>query len=149
MSGWLLDTNVISELRKSHCDAHVKSWSERYPPTSYFLSRVTLAEIRFGIERVAEGTDFRTDLESWLENTLRPWFANRILEIDEDVILTWRRMVEIGRTRNHTFSQPDLFIAATASVHNLCVVTRNTDDFVTAHVPVLNPWMDDEPRKGF
>jgi predicted nucleic acid-binding protein len=57
-------------------------------------------------------------------------------------------MVEIGKTRHHTFSQPDLFIAATASVHNLCVVTRNTDDFVAANVPVLNPWTDDEPRKG-
>jgi predicted nucleic acid-binding protein len=146
MNGWLLDTNVISELRKSHCDAHVKSWSERHPPTSFYLSRVTLAEIRFGIEHVAPGSVFRSELENWLERTLRPWFANRILEIDEDVILTWRRMVALGKTRHHTFSQPDLFIAATASVHGLCVVTRNIGDFLAARVPVLDPWTDDEPR---
>ena len=146
MKGWLLDTNVISELRKQRCDARVKSWSERHPPGSFFLSRITLAEIRFGIEEIADQSAFRGELESWLAGTLRPWFANRILEIDEDVILTWRRMIKIGRGQNYTFSQPDLFIAATAAVHDLCVVTRNLDDFLAAKVPVLNPWTDDTPR---
>lgn len=146
MKGWLLDTNVISELRKRHCDPNVRSWSERHAPTSFFLSRVTIAEIRFGIERVAEGSNFRADLEAWLQNTLRPWFAHRILEIDEQVILTWRKMVEAGKSRNYTFSQPDLFIAATAAVHGLCVVTRNLSDFEMAAVPVMNPWIDDAPR---
>jgi predicted nucleic acid-binding protein len=146
MSGWLLDTNVISELRKPRCDRNVKFWSERHPPTSYFISRVTLAEVRFGIENLNKDQDFRSDLESWLEHTLRPWFANRILEIDEEIILTWRRMIERGKIRRHTFSQPDLFIATTASVHDLCVVTRNIHDFIAAEVKVLNPWTDDEPR---
>jgi hypothetical protein len=146
MKGWLLDTNVISELRKSRCDARVKAWSELYSPTSFFLSRVTLAEIRFGIEEIAEQSAFRTELETWLDGTLRPWFSNRMLEIDEEVILTWRRMVRIGRSQNYTFSQPDLFIAATAAVHDLCVVTRNLEDFLMAKVPVLNPWTDDKPR---
>jgi predicted nucleic acid-binding protein len=146
MKGWLLDTNVISELRKQRCDTRVRSWTERHSPTSFFLSRVTLAEIRFGIEEIVEQSVFRAELESWLDVTLRPWFANRILEIDEQVILTWRRMVKIGRGQHHTFSQPDLFIAATAAVHDLCVVTRNLDDFLVAKVPVLNPWTDDTPR---
>ena len=146
MKGWLLDTNVISELRKRHCDPHVRSWSERQTPASFFLSRVTIAEIRFGIERVAEGSNFRTELEAWLQDTLRPWFAHRILEIDEQVILTWRRMVETGRRQTYTFSQPDLLIAATAAVHDLCVVTRNLSDFEMAAVSVINPWTDDAPR---
>ncbi len=146
MTGWLLDTNVISELRKERCDEKVKSWAKRHPPSSHFLSRITLAELRFGIESVAIGTAFRAELEAWLENTLRPWYAKRILEIDEQVILKWRRMVDIGKRQNYTFSQPDLFIAATASVHNLCVVTRNVGDFTMARVSVLNPWTDDEPR---
>jgi predicted nucleic acid-binding protein len=146
MKGWLLDTNVVSELRKRHCDPNVRSWSERHPPASFFLSHITIAEIRFGIERVAEGSGFRADLEAWLQNTLRPWFANRILEVDEQVILTWRRMVEMGRRRNYNFSQPDLFIAATALVHDLCVVTRNSGDFEVAAVPVMNPWTDNAPR---
>jgi predicted nucleic acid-binding protein len=146
MNGWLLDTNVISELRKPNCDNRVKTWSERHGATAYFLSRVTLAEIRYGIELVLENTPFRLELEHWLEQRVRPWFADRILDIDEQVILTWRRMVELGRRQNYTFSQPDLFIAATASVHGLCVVTRNVDDFLRARVPVLNPWTDESPR---
>jgi predicted nucleic acid-binding protein len=105
-----------------------------------------MAEILYGIERVVENSPFRIELEIWLEEGLRPWFAGRILDIDEQVILTWRRMVDVGRRQNHTFTQPDLFIAATAMVHDLCVVTRNVQDFLMARVPVFNPWTDDAPR---
>jgi hypothetical protein len=110
---------------------------------------VTIAEIRFGIERVADPA-FGTRLLAWPDDTLRLWFAERILEIDEDVLVTWRRMVERGRKANHTFSQPDLFIAATASVHSLFSVTRNIDDFVRAEIPVVNPWTGhlSEPHKA-
>jgi len=146
MNGWLLDTNVVSELRKPNCHSRVKSWSERYSSASFFLSRVTLAEIRYGIEQVKEDNPFRTELEVWLEHRLRPWFAGRILDIDEQVILVRRRMIEIGRRQNYTFSQPDLFIAATAIVHGLCVVTRHVEDFLYVRVPVLNPWTDPAPR---
>ncbi len=139
MSGWLLDTSVISELRKANCAPAVRIWADAQPPQAFYLSRVTIAEIRFGIERVADPV-FRTELVGWLDDTLRPWFAERILDIDENVLLTWRRMVERGRKANYTFSQPDLFIAATAAVHGLSVVTRNTDDFIRAEVPVFNPW---------
>lgn len=134
-----MDTNVLSELRKPKCDPAVKAWADGQPPEMLHLSRVTIAEIRFGIERVADPA-FRTELLAWLDDTLRPWFAERILDIDEDVLLTWRRMVERGRKANHTFSQPDLFIAATAAVHSLSVVTRNVDDFIRAEIPVFNPW---------
>lgn len=139
MSGWLLDTNVLSELRKSSCEPAVKAWADAQPPEKLFLSRVTIAEIRFGIERV-EDPVFRAELVAWLDDMLRPWFAERILDIDEDVLLTWRRMVERGRKANYTFSQPDLLVAATAAVHSLRVVTRNVDDFVRAEIPVFNPW---------
>ncbi len=139
MRRWLLDTNVVSELRKPRCDPSVKAWSDAQSPEALYLSRVTFAEIRFGIERVVDAA-FRAELLAWLEDTLRPWFAERILDIDEDVLLTWRRMVERGRAANHTFSQPDLFIAAIAAVHGLSVVTRNVDDFIRAEVPVFNPW---------
>ncbi len=100
---------------------------------------MTIAEIRVGIERVTDAA-FRTDLLAWLDDTLRPWFAERILDINEDVLVTWRRMVERGRKANYTFSQPDLFIAATAAVHSLSVVTRNVDDFIGAEIPAFNPW---------
>jgi hypothetical protein len=136
---WLLDTNVISELRKPHCDTAVRRWSEAQAPELLHLSRITIAEIRFGIEQHASGR-FRQQLETWLDEELRPWFGERILEVDEEVILAWRRMVQRGRAIGHTFSQPDLFIAATAAVAGLAVVTRNVGDFALAGVPVLNPW---------
>lgn len=139
MTRWLLDTNVISELRKPLCAASVRAWAEAQPPEAMFLSRVSVAEIRFGIERVAESA-FRSELLAWLDGTLRLWFGDRLLDVDEDVLLEWRRMVARGRAMNHTFSQPDLFIAATAAVHGLCVVTRNVADFTRAAVAVFDPW---------
>ena len=139
MTGWLLDTVVVSELRKPRCDPRVKRWSEDQAPEILFLSRVTLAEIRFGIEQV-EDVRFRSELIQWLDRTLRPWFGGRILDLDEDILVEWRRMVARGRAVNHTFSQPDLFIAASASVHGLTVVTRNVTDFHVAGVPVFDPW---------
>lgn len=139
MTGWLLDTVVVSELRKPRCDPRVRRWSDGQPPDSLFLSRVTLAEIRSGIEQVEDGR-FRGELLLWLDRTLRPWFGSRILDVDEEVLVEWRRPVARGRAVNHTFSQPDLFIAASAAVHGLTVVTRNVVDFRVAGVPVLDPW---------
>ena len=139
MSGYLLDTNVISELRKPSCDPAVKAWSNNKPPESFFLSTITIAEIRFGIEQQSD-LPFREELVAWLDHTLRPWFANRILDVDEEVILEWRRMVAMGKRKGVTFSQPDLFIAATAKIHNLTVATRNVADFEQAGVAVVNPW---------
>lgn len=135
----MLDTNVISELRKPSCDPCVKAWSDTQPATSLYLSTVTLAEIRYGIERHSDDA-FRATLSAWLDGTLRPWFTVRILGIDEDVVLEWRRIVAHGRVRGITFSQPDLFIAAIARLNDLAVVTRNVGDFERAEVPVLNPW---------
>lgn len=139
MKGWLLDTNVISELRKTNCHPSVKAWSNQQPPQSFYLSTVTFAEIRFGIERVQDA-EFRQELVEWLNVTLRPWFSDRLLEVSEDVILVWRQMVEKGRKQSYTFGQPDLFIAAIASFHDLCVVTRNVSDFERAEVSVFNPF---------
>jgi toxin FitB len=136
MKGWLLDTNIISELRKPNCHPLVKQWSESQLPQSFYLSTVTLAEIRFGIER-AKDEAFRQELTQWLNDTLRPWFSDRLLSIDEEVILLWRRMVEQGRKQGYTYSQPDLFIAAIAVLHDLCVM-----DFQKSGVAVFNPFLD-------
>ena len=139
MSGWLLDTNVVSELRKSRPDRRVKAWSNAQASDRLFLSTVTLAEIRYGIERQADPA-FRAELDTWLDQRLRPWFHGRILPVDEEVILEWRRLVGRGRERNITFSQPDLFIAATARVHSLTLCTRNEHDFRNTDAPLFNPW---------
>ena len=132
MRGWLLDTNVISELRKPNCDARVKAWADSQLPSNLYLSRVTIAEIRYGIERLPSADRSRSRLEAWLEGELRPWFSDRLLDVDEDVFVVWRRLVEKGKAMRHTFPQPDLFIAATAVLHDLCVVTRNAGDFLLA-----------------
>jgi toxin FitB len=144
MKGWLLDTNIVSELRKPNCHPAIKQWSDSQSPQSFYLSTVTLAEIRFGIER-ANDMDFRQELTRWLDTTLRPWFSDRILAVDEDTILLWRQMVEQGRKQGYTYSQPDLFIAASASLHNLCVVTRNVVDFQKSGIAVFNPFTDFNP----
>ena len=138
--GWLLDTNVVSELRKGRkADPAVRAWAEAVPPVICFLSLVTIAEIRFGIGQVAD-PGFRAELEAWLQDGVRVWFGVRILPVDEMVLLRWRRLVSEGQKASYTYSQPDALIAATALVHELGVATRNVADFERAGVMIINPW---------
>lgn len=102
---------------------------------------VTLAEIRFGIECVAD-PHRRAVLGDWLTHRVRPMFEGRVLPVTEDVMLKWRLLVEQGRKVGHTFSQPDLIIAATALDSGLTVVSRDTREYRRAGVPVLNPWSE-------
>jgi hypothetical protein len=141
VNGFLLDTNVVSELRKPHCHPGVKAWSDRQPMEVLYLSTVTIAEIRYGIEQLSDPSR-QSILVLWLDEQLRQWFGGRILAVDEEVILEWRRMVGRGRAVGYTFSQPDLFIAATAAVYHLCVATRNVRDFQMARVAVYDPWSE-------
>ena len=104
------------------------------------MPSVTLAEIRFGIELIAD-VQRRAALHDWLALKIRPLFEQRVLPVSEDVMFKWRLLVEEGRKSGHTFSQPDLIIAATAAHHGLTVVTRDTADFERAGVPLLNPWL--------
>ena len=145
MSGWLLDTNVLSELRRPRPNARVRAFVAAQSLDDLYASSVTFAEIRFGIEAVGN-LGHRADLRDWLTHRLRPMFDQRVLEVSEDVMFKWRLLVEEGRKAGHTFSQPDLIIAATALNHGLTVVTRDTGDYKLARVPLLNPWIDDAPR---
>ena len=147
MSGWLIDTNVLSELRKPRPEPKIVSFIAGQSLGSLFVSEVTLAEIRFGIERVPDLAR-RAELNDWLTHKLRPMFDHRVLPITEDVILKWRLLVEEGRKAGHTFTQPDLFIAATALRHGLTVVTRDADDYKLARVSIFNPWTDPDPSSA-
>ncbi len=140
MTGWLLDTNVLSELRRRRPEPKVVAFVRAQPLDSLCISSVTLAEIRFGIELVADATR-RAELNDWLTHKVRPMFEQRILPVTEDIMFKWRLLVEDGRKTGHTFSQPDLIIAATALEHGLTVVSRDTGDYEKAKVPVLNPWI--------
>ena len=139
MTGWLLDTNVISELRCPYTNKNVVAFIASQPLESLFVSTVTLAETRFGIELVADAAR-RADLTYWLANKVRPMFEQRVLQNSEDVMLKWRLMVEEGGKAGRTLSQSDLIIAATAANHGLTVVTRDVSDFERARVAFLNPW---------
>lgn len=140
MTGWLIDTNVLSELRRPRPARSVVAFVAAQPLESLYVSAVTLAEIRFGIELVTDAGR-RAALNDWLAHKLRPMFAERVLPVSEDIMFRWRILVEQGRKAGHTFSQPDLIIAATGLEHGLVVVSRDTSDYEKAGVAVLNPWI--------
>lgn len=137
---FLLDTNVVSELRKARSGkAHplVSAWAAKVPVGSLYVSAITLLELEMGVLRVerrdaAQGAILRT----WLEAHVLPAFAGRVLAIDAVVALRCARLHVPDR-----LSERDAMIAATALVHGMTVVTRNVADFAASGVPVLNPWL--------
>ncbi|GLS20841.1 ribonuclease VapC [Labrys miyagiensis] len=141
MTGWLLDTNVISELRRPRPEQKVLDFIAAQPIERLYISVVSFAEIKFGIELITDAAR-RAELHDWLTLRVRPMFRQRALAISEEVMLKWRLLVEEGRKIRHTFSQPDLIIAATALQHDLVIVTRNESDYRLAKVSVLNPWRE-------
>ena len=136
---WLLDTNVLSEGRKPRPEPRVTAFYNTQPLNHLYISAVNIAEIRFGIE-LQEDPARRAELNQWLTLTLRPAFAGRILPVTEGILLAWRLLMEDGRKSGHTYSHPDLLLAATALQHGLTVVTRDRSDFDKARVSVFNPW---------
>jgi len=144
VTGWLLAANVLSELRRARPEPRVVAFVAAQKLDLLFVSSVTLAEIRFGIECVADPAR-RAELADWLTHRVRPMFEGRVLPVSEEVMFKWRLLVEDGRKARHTFSQPDLIIAATGLVHGLTIVSRDTTDHVRARAPVFNPWAEDAP----
>ena len=141
MTGWLLDTNVVSELLRPRPHPGVVGFIESGPLEALYLSEITFAEIRYGMEMQPDAAR-RAEISDWLIKVLRPMFEHRTLPISEDVIFKWRLLVAEGKKAGHTFTQPDLFLAATALCHGLTLVTRNTRDFDSIKVELLNPWDD-------
>jgi predicted nucleic acid-binding protein len=137
---WLLDTNILSEIRRLRPEPKVLAFIAANPLDELYISAVTLAELRFGIELLSEGSARHDELDNWLTRTIRPMFERRVLAVTEDIMFRWRVLLEEGRKTGHTFSQPDLIIAATALQHGLTVVTRDRSDFDKARAPVFNPW---------
>ena len=139
MTAWLLDTNVLSEIRRRRPHRKVVAFVAKQPLDLLYVTTVTLAGIRFGIELVTDANR-RAELNAWFTHKVRPLFGQRVLDVSEDILFKWRLLVEEGRKSGHTFSQPDLFIAATALHHGMTVVSRDTREYERARVPVLNPW---------
>ena len=141
MTGWLLDTSILSELRRPRPEPKVVAFVAAQPLESLHISAVTLAEIRFGIELVADANR-RAELTDWLAHKVRPMFAQRVLPVTEEIMFKWRLLMEEGRKAGHTFSEPDLIIAATALEHGLTLVSRDTREYERARVPVFDPWTE-------
>lgn len=139
MRGYLLDTNIISELRNKNPEPRVMEWMEAADEGLLHLSVLTLGEIRKGAALLPQDKR-RTQLETWLEVDLQARFAGRILPIDSGVADRWGWIAAEARRKGLTLPVIDGLLAATALHHNLTIVSRNVKDFVTTQVPVLNPW---------
>lgn len=140
MSGFLVDTNVISEFVKPNPEPNVISWFEEADPYGLFASVITLGEIRLGIEDLPLGKR-RTDLELWLTTGLPAWFAANLLPVTGEIAERWARLTIEAKGRGLVLATTDGFIAATALIHNLTLVTRNTKDFTGLGVALVNPWI--------
>ncbi len=136
---YVLDTNVVSELRKARdgkADQHVAGWAAAVPPSNMFLSTVTIQELEQGVLMIerrdrAQGAVLR----EWLDSRVLPAFAGRVLPIDTDVA---RRCACLHVPNPQ--GERDALIAATALVHGMSVVTRNVGNFASTGVRIINPW---------
>ena len=137
---FLLDTNVVSEIRRGR-DANVATWASEAADAHLHLSVLTLGEITKGIERLRGRDPDQADVfAAWLEQ-LRDHFADRILSVDDRVAEEWGRLNAPAERKT-----VDSLIAASARVHDLTVVTRNISDFEACDVAVLNPWQSQRRR---
>jgi predicted nucleic acid-binding protein len=139
MSGFLLDTNCISELTRPKPEPRVVEWMRAVDESLLYLSVLTLGEIRGGAAALPQSKR-RTYLESWLELDVRVRFSGRILEIDDAIADRWGWLTAEAERKGKPLAAIDGLLAATALEHNLTVVSRNTGDFAPTHVPILNPW---------
>jgi len=137
---FLLDTNALSEWVKPRPDPGLIRWMESVDEDRTFISVVSLAELRYGIERMAAGNR-RRRLDEWLRLELLLRFEGRILMIDDVVADNWGKTVSQCEAAGRPMGVMDAFLAATAQVHHLTLVTRNVSDFPFLK-SVLNPWAE-------
>jgi predicted nucleic acid-binding protein len=136
---YVLDTNVVSELRKAKAgkaDRHVVAWASSVQAGQLYLSAITVLELEMGVLRI-ERRD-RTQgalMRAWLDGQVMPAFAGRVLAVDAVVALRCARLHVPNR-----LAERDALVAATALVHGMSVVTRNVSDFAAAKVPLVDPW---------
>jgi predicted nucleic acid-binding protein len=135
---YLLDTNVLSELRRKQADAGVSDWIAQRPASTLYLSVLTLGELRKGIEGMSD-PDRRLALSDWMQTELAAFFLGRILSVDASVADRWGQLVAIA---GRPLPAIDSLLAATALVHGVTMVTRNTKDFEGLGVEVVNPWRE-------
>lgn len=137
---FLVDTNVVSEWVKPRPNEGVVAWMDEVDEDRVFISVVSLAELRHGVERMPSGAR-RRRLDEWLKEELPMRFEGRVLLIDRAVAEAWGRIVARCETGGRPISTMDGFIAATAEAHRLVLVTRNVSDFESSVKEIVNPWV--------
>jgi predicted nucleic acid-binding protein len=136
---YLLDTCLISELVKKSPNARVLGWLDKQDEDQLYLSALTIGELQKGISKLADVRK-KEELQIWLSSDLVSRFERRILNIDTEVAVRWGELIGEAERRGKRLPVIDSLIAATAVLHNLTVVTRNTGDLEKFAVRVLNPW---------
>jgi toxin FitB len=139
VNGFLLDTNVPSELTYPRPSPKVEQWLGKVDDEQLFFSVISLAEICKGIAKLPESKK-RTQLQEWLDSTLRPWFGDRVLPVTATIAERMGRWAGEGESAGRTIKIADGLIAATALEHDLTLVTRNVRDFEAFGVAIFNPW---------
>ncbi len=139
---FLLDTTVVSEWVKTRPNRGVVAWLADIDEDRVFISVVTLAELRHGIERMGASSR-RKRLDEWLREELPARFEGRVLSIDGIIADGWGKVVARSEAAGRPIGAMDAFIAATAEAHGMTLVTRNTSDFEASLKHVINPWADD------
>ena len=137
---FLLDTNVVSEWVKPRPDDGVVAWMNEVDEDRVFLSVISLAELRHGVERMPTGAR-RRRLDEWLKEELPLRFEGRVLLIDRVIAEAWGRILARCETAGRPINTMDGFIAATAEAHRLVLVTRNVSDFEFSVKEMVNPWL--------
>lgn len=140
MPGFLLDTNVISELMKPRPSRKVSAWIDGTAEALLHLSVLTIGEVRKGIDLLRDDDPRRAALQGWLDRDLRLRFAGRLLLFDDGVAERWGQLEALAKKRRLTLPTIDAQLAATALHHALTFVTRNTADIAPTGVPVFDPW---------
>lgn len=136
---FLLDTNVLSEPMKQRPNSGVLDWLSRVNEDEVFVSVVTITELRYGVERLATGKR-RERVDGWLRKDLISRFEGRILPVDLGIGDACGRLMARSQSTGRPIEARDAFIAATAEVHGLTLVTRNTSDFEPTLKTIINPW---------
>jgi len=143
LKGWLIDTNVIAEVSGSRPDARVLSWIQGQPEHTLYLSILTIAEYRKGIERLQPGDNRRPSLHKAVA-ALEGRFSGRILPVSDKIVMSWGAISgEVKRLTGYSPSVIDTLLAATAIDHKLYFATRNVTHVAHSEAAVFNPWKDD------
>lgn len=135
---FLLDTNVVSEWTKPRPNPGLIGWMESIDEDRVFISVITLAELSYGVERLAPGAR-RRRLEAWLGHDVPLRFEGRILPVDANIAEAWGKAVSRSAAAGRLIGAMDAFLVATAEFHHLTLVTRDVSDFQLLKA-VLNPW---------